>query len=136
MIYISDSPVIPVSCFGLYKYRRAGIDDLVAVLDGEFGDWEVAVTFPRSLDLVQRWTGISLHDCESSSLDASNSLRLVHEDRIFLLRYGRRFIAGHCVDTDLMTKELLTSTTRTQSDSWMELDEWELSWIDFIGQQP
>ncbi len=41
MIYISDSPIIPVGCYGTYTYRRASIEDLLAVINGDFGDWEV-----------------------------------------------------------------------------------------------
>jgi len=37
MIYVMNSAVMPAGCFGTYQYLPASVDDLAAVLKGEYG---------------------------------------------------------------------------------------------------
>lgn len=136
MIYLSDSPIIPVGCYGTYTYQLASIVDLKAVLDGNAGEWEVAFAYPRTCDLIHHWTGISLHDYESPTLDMWESLRLAHGDEVLLVRYSRRVILRSFTNPDQMMEQLLSRIEEPTTDVWMRMDDWELSWVRFAHHEP
>lgn len=55
MIYLMNSAVMPAGNYGRYTYRPASLDDLRAVVAGEYTS---AIGYPQNLDLIEQWTGI------------------------------------------------------------------------------
>lgn len=55
MMYLMNSAVMPAGCYGLYTYQPATLEDLRAVVRGEYVS---AIGYPQNADLIERWTGI------------------------------------------------------------------------------
>lgn len=109
MIYVMNSAVMPAGCFGTYQYLPASVDDLAAVLKGEYGPWQSTLGYPQNLDLVHKWTGI----------------------RPPLNRVNNKFLVGDSAIVMRLKRRVANPKTKGAQVSESP-DDWEFAWVHFI----
>lgn len=108
MIYIMNSAVMPAGNYGTYRYSPATVEDLAAVLRGEYGPVQSCIGYPQNADLIEGWTGIRP---EIARIET----RFKPGDRAIVMRLTRRV-------TDPGTKGAPVSADPA---------DWEFAWVAY-----
>lgn len=110
MIYLMNSAVFPQGNYGIYRYKRASLDDLKAVLAGEHGPWVSTIGYQQNCDLIQKWTGYTV---------PVNRVNAVLEpgDQAFIMRLKQRV-------ADPATKGAPVSE---------DPRDWEFAWVRYAA---